>query len=317
LNQQGQPQGWPFCVDTHQRIYYILYMTYPVHHEEPVINTTPMKRKKEADIEIYVDIEGTLIDDLFNANFLNHQCDNIKEYIHKHDGHHYKVNIYTWGWVHRSEIELGLVDNLYKRIGVDKAHRGTIFVKEDAVDTLIGQCSDFAFDRDTLLQPGGFGSYGLNKPTVWKWGVDDTNKFNVLIDDTVEHEIDLDRIKFINPARMKVIVRNDLDKPATLYNPDGFKVGEVKNDTAFEDVRRQIGLQRLAGYYFMFDGQRIDIDRYGNIEEYPINSFDTVITAAGDLLSTDTEVQSLFQSKLAEIYPQPINPEVNDDEYNA
>lgn len=294
-------------------------MTYPVHHEKPVINPTPKKIKKEADIEIFVDIEGTLIDDLFNANFLNHNCDNIKEYIHKHDGHHYKVHIYTWGWVRRSEIELGLVDNLYKRLEVDKEHRGTIYVKEDAVDGLLANCSDFAFDRDTLLQPGGFGTYGLNKPTVWKWFVDDTNKFNVLIDDTVEHEIDLDRIKFINPARMKVIVRNDLDKPATLYNPDGCKVGEIKNDTAFEDVRRQIGLQRLSGYYIMFEGQRINIDRYGNAEEYSIGFFDTIISAVGDLIAADNEAdaKSLYNEKLADIYPQPINPEVTDDEDDA
>ena len=292
-------------------------MTYPVHHEEPVINPTPKKIKKEADIEIYVDIEGTLIDDLFNANFLNHNCDNIREYIHKHDGHHYKVHIFTWGWVHRSEIELGLVNNLYKKLDVEKEHRGTIYVKEDAVNALIDFCSDMPFDRQILMEPGGFAHYGFTKPTIWGLMIDSMDKFNVLIDDTIDHEIDMDRVKYINPSRMKVIVRNYLDKPATLYTPDGGKVGEIKNDTAFEDVRRQIGLQRLSGYYIMFEGQRINIDRYGNIEEYPIGFFDTTISAAGDLLSSDNEVQSLYNEKLADIYPQPINPEVTDDEDNA
>ncbi|WP_405328046.1 DUF3696 domain-containing protein [Fibrobacter sp.] len=290
-------------------------MTYPLHNETPIINTAPRKLKKEADIEIYVDIEGTLIDDLFNANFLNHNCDNIRDYIHKHDGHHYKVHIFTWGWVHRSEIELGLVDNLYKRLEVAKEHRGSIYVKEDAVNTLIDFYPDMPFDRNTLMNPGGFGHYGFSKPSIWSLMITSENKFNVLIDDTVDCEIDSDKIKYINPARMKVVIRNYLDKPALLYNPDGCIIGEIKNDTAFEDVRRQIGLQRLSGYYVMFEGNRINIDRYGNIEECPEGFFDTIISAAGDLMaSDDKEAQSLYNEKLADIYPQPINPEVTDDE---
>lgn len=290
-------------------------MTYPLHNETPIINTAPRKLKKEADIEIYVDIEGTLIDDLFNADFLNHNCDNIRDYIHKHDGHHYKVHIFTWGWVHRSEIELGLVDNLYKRLEVAKEHRGSIYVKEDAVNTLIDFYPDMPFDRNTLMNPGGFGHYGFSKPSIWSLMITSENKFNVLIDDTVDCEIDSDKIKYINPARMKVVIRNYLDKPALLYNPDGCIIGEIKNDTAFEDVRRQIGLQRLSGYYVMFEGNRINIDRYGNIEECPEGFFDTIISAAGDLMaSDDKEAQSLYNEKLADIYPQPINPEVTDDE---
>lgn len=290
-------------------------MTYPLHNETPIINTVPRKLKKEADIEIYVDIEGTLIDDLFNANFLNHNCDNIRDYIHKHDGHHYKVHIFTWGWVHRSEIELGLVDTLYKRLEVAREHRGSIYVKEDAVNTLINFCPDMPYERNILMNPGGFSHYGFSKPAIWELMITSDNKFNVLIDDTVDCEIDSEKVKHINPARMKVVIRNYLDKPALLYNPDGCIIGEIKNDTAFEDVRRQIGLQRLSGYYVMFEGKRINIDRYGNIEECPEGFFDTIISAAGDLMtSDDKEAQSLYNEKLADIYPQPINPEVNDAE---
>ena len=292
-------------------------MTYPLHNETPIINTAPRKLKKEADIEIYVDIEGTLIDDLFNANFLNHNCDNIRDYIHKHDGHHYKVHIFPWGWVHRSEIELGLVDNLYKRLEVAKEHRGSIYVKEDAVNALIDFCPEMPFDRNTLMNPGGFGHYGFSKPAIWGLMITPENKFNVLIDDTVDCEFDTEKVKYINPARMKVVIRNYLDKPALLYNPDGCIVGEIKNDTAFEDVRSQIGLQRLSGYYCMFEGTRINIDSYGNAEDYPNGFFDTVISAAGDLLSNDQEAQTIFNEKYAGIYPQPINPEVTDDEDDA
>ena len=55
-------------------------------------------KQEHAMIHFYVDIEGTLIDNLFDANYLHHNCANIKNYIHKHDGHPYKVDFFTWGW---------------------------------------------------------------------------------------------------------------------------------------------------------------------------------------------------------------------------
>lgn len=288
-------------------------MTYPLHNETPIINTVPRKLKKEADIEIYVDIEGTLIDDLFNANFLNHNCDNIRDYIHKHDGHHYKVHIFTWGWVHRSEIELGLVDNLYKRLEVAREHRGSIYVKEDAVNTLINFCPDMPYERNILMNPGGFSHYGFSKPAIWELMITSDNKFNVLIDDTVDCEFDTEKVKHINPARMKVVIRNYLDKPALLYNPDGCIVGEIKNVSAYDDVRRQIGLQRLNGYYIMFEGQRINIDSCGNASDNPEGFFDAVIDACSDLLNVNNRRDAFLKDNEA-IYPQPINPEVTDDE---
>ena len=290
-------------------------MTYPLHNETPIINTAPRKLKKEADIEIYVDIEGTLIDDLFNANFLNHNCDNIRDYIHKHDGHNYKVHIFTWGWVHRSEIELGLVDNLYKRLEVAKERRGSIYVKEDAVNTVIDFYPEMPYDRAILMNPGGFHHYGFSKPAIWRLMITSENKCNVLIDDTVDCtvdcELDTDKVKYINPASMKVVIRNYLDRPALLYNPDGCIVGEIKNVSAYEDVRRQIGLQRLNGYYIMFEGQRIDIDSYGNASDNPPGFFDQGLDAVGDLLSSDEQRETLLKN-IEHLYPQPVNPEVND-----
>lgn len=291
-------------------------MTYPLHNEKPIINTAPRKLKKEADIEIYVDIEGTLIDDLFNANFLNHNCDNIRDYIHKHDGHNYKVHIFTWGWVHRSEIELGLVDNLYKRLEVAREHRGSIYVKEDAVKTLIDFYPEMPYDRNILMNPGGFNHYGFSKPAIWGLMITSENKFNVLIDDTVDCELDTEKVKYINPARMKVVIRNYLDRPALLYNPDGCIVGEIKNVSAYDDVRRQIGLQRLNGYYIMFEGQRININSYGDASDNPNGFFDAVLDACADLLDADNRRDAFLKDNEA-IYPQPINPEVTDDEDDA
>ena len=286
---------------------------YPMHHEEPIVHSVPKRPKKESTIEFYVDIEGTLIDDLWNANYLNHSCDNIKEYIHKHDGHAYKVNLFTWGWTLRSEIELGLVDNLFKRLDISTEHRGTILVKEDSVNCFRNELPDMPYDRDILLSPGGFEEeYGFSKPVVWSMMIDNINKINVLIDDVVgignistKHEI------YINPANFKVVIRNHLDKEATLYTPDGCKVGVIKNDTAYEDVRRQIGLQHLTGYYVMFDGKRIDFDSLGNASENLDGFFDNIIDAVGDLLCSPDHKDAEF-SKIQHLYPQTINPEETD-----
>ena len=310
--KRGQPKGWPFLLTKSFADAIFCFMEYPVHHEEHIINPAPRKPKKEALIEFYVDIEGTLIDNLSNTNYLPHNCDNISEYIHKHDGHDYKVHIFTWGWVHRSEIELGLVDNLYKRLNIAKEHRGTIYVKEDSVNTLLDAFPDMPYDRQVLLSPGGFKSYELTKASVWYWMIDAVHKFNVLIDDTIEHEIDFNKIKHINPARMKVVIRNHLDKPALLYTPDDCLVGEIKNTSAYEDVRRQIGLQKLHGYYLMFDNQRIDINCLGDTSDNPDGLFDTVLDAAGDLMSADDQRETLFKN-IEHIYPQPINPDISDD----
>ena len=111
---------------------------------------------------------------------------------------------------------------------------------------------------------------------------------------------------------MKVVIRNHLDKPAWLYTPDDCLVGEIKNTSAYEDVRRQIGLQKLHGYYLMFDNQRIDISCLGGTSDNPDGLFDTVIDAAGDLLVADDQRETLFKN-IEHIYPQPINPNSSDD----
>jgi len=89
-------------------------------------------------------------------------------------------------------------------------------------------------------------------------------------------------------------------------------VGVIKNESAYEDVRRQICLQRLTGYYIMFNGQRIDINSYGDASDYPDGFFSAVIEASGDLLSSSTERESLFRN-IEHIYPQPVNPDISDD----
>lgn len=305
-------------IDNHSDNCYILDMAeYPTHPQEPIIISAPKKFKKEADIEFYVDIENTLIDSLSNAEYMHHNCANISEYIHRHDAHHYHVHIFTCGWVYRSEIELGLVDNLYKKLNIDKAHRGSIFVKEDLVNALCAAVPDMPYDRAKLLNPGGLADVGLTKPATWEFMArTDNGQINVLIDDLVsEYDIDLAQFKFINPKNFKVVIRNYLEKPATLYTPDGMKVGQIENDTAFCDVRRQIAVQQLHGYYIKDgDGVRHDINCHGSVEN-PNTVFNEFIEANKDIMKAGSPTLApVIYDKFKDIYPQPITPTETENE---
>ena len=86
---------------------------------------------------------------------------------------------------------------------------------------------------------------------------------------------------------------------------------ENEYDSAYDDVRRQIGLQRLNGYYIMFEGQRIDIDSLGNASDNPPGFFDQGLEAVGDLLASDEQREALLKN-IEHLYPQPVNPEVKD-----
>lgn len=286
-------------------------MIYPTLLEDPVIISTPKKTKAEPDIEFYVDIENTLIDSLKNVAFLDHNCDNIKEYIHKHDIHHYHVHIFTCGWIYREEIDLNLINSLYERLNIDRERRGKIIVKKDLVDAMFSRMPGMPLDQHKLLQPGGLANeLGISKPCAWE-ALIDSSKVNVLIDDLVsEYNIDRKGLHYINPANFKVVIRHYLDKPAHLYTPDGILVGEVMDIAAERDVCRQIAAQRLNGYYFLFDGQKLNIDTMGNVvfegdpDHRPHDFFNTIDDAADDM-SGDPKTS---YAKLEHIYPQVIDP---------
>lgn len=297
-----------FPIDKTLFLCYIVDMNYPVHHEEPIIHQVPKFTKKPAQIEFFVDIEGTLINDLWHADFLPHNCDNIKEFIHKHDTFDYKVNIFTFGWTRRTEIEFGVIENLFNRIGIDKQHRGIVYVKEDAIDAFLNATKSISYDRNVLMQPGGFAEYGYTKPDVWTIMVNGSDKCNVLIDDTVsENDFNTETTRYVNPKNFKVVIRNSLDQPATLYTPDGVIVGAIMNESAFHDVCRQIFLQSLTGYYIMFNGTRVNIEPNGIISNKPDGLFEVSFKCTMDLMSSAEEKKSLLES-FESIYPQTINP---------
>lgn len=73
----------------------------------------------------------------------------------------------------------------------------------------------------------------------------------------------------------EITINNDLEKcVCKLYNPGGTCLGKITNEIAFLDARVQIKEKGLRGYYIMYKGQKIRIDQYGGMEEYPDGLFD-------------------------------------------
>lgn len=84
--------------------------------------------------------------------------------------------------------------------------------------------------------------------------------------------------------KMIKINNNIQDRPADLYSPDGQLIGTIENLLAFYDVRLQIKKEQVFGYYLMFEGQKIKIDKNGELENYPDNLFDTSLKYLTELI---------------------------------
>ena len=53
-----------------------------------------------------------------------------------------------------------------------------------------------------------------------------------------------------------------------LYAPDGTHLGCI-NEYEFLDARVQIKKEQVFGYYLVFDGKKVRLDKNGELEEYP------------------------------------------------
>lgn len=65
--------------------------------------------------------------------------------------------------------------------------------------------------------------------------------------------------------------------PPTLdiYKPSGKLLGTV-NEYEFLDIRVQIKKEQIFGYYLIFNGEKVQIDKNGELEEYPLGLLDTM-----------------------------------------
>jgi hypothetical protein len=69
--------------------------------------------------------------------------------------------------------------------------------------------------------------------------------------------------------KLKDIIPQEVD----LYGPNETYLGKV-NEYEFLDVLVQIKENQYSGYYVIFEGQKIRIDKNGTLEDYPIGLFD-------------------------------------------
>ena len=76
----------------------------------------------------------------------------------------------------------------------------------------------------------------------------------------------------------KVIVKKIKIPKVDLYSPGDKHLGFL-NEYQFIDVRVQIKENKLSGYYVVFDGRKIKIDKNGELEDYPVGLFDQILNS--------------------------------------
>lgn len=77
-----------------------------------------------------------------------------------------------------------------------------------------------------------------------------------------------------NGIKPRVEIRKIQEPTVILFNPNNVIVGCIHSHLSFDDVRLQIAKQQLDGYSIEYQGQRIKIDRYGNLENWPNGLYD-------------------------------------------
>jgi len=61
----------------------------------------------------------------------------------------------------------------------------------------------------------------------------------------------------------------------SVYDPEGSFMG-IANEYELLDLRVQIREANVYGYFLLFNGKKIRIDRRGELEDYPLGLLDTM-----------------------------------------
>ena len=147
-------------------------------------------------IKIFLDIENTVIDSLFDMNFLDEQCTRLRYFILGCGDDLLTVNFFTWGWKTQAEVDDEVVKRLFDRLGVPEDNRGIVLTKEDSVNLMIKEGFLKEEDREEALEPGAMmNEFGLTKMECFHRMAE---KFipgtkAILIDDLVE-DFEADKI---------------------------------------------------------------------------------------------------------------------------
>lgn len=67
------------------------------------------------------------------------------------------------------------------------------------------------------------------------------------------------------------------------YSPEGIFIGII-NEYEFLDARVQIKNEQVFGYYVIFEGTKVILDKNGELEEYPLGLLDTMTDSYMKLL---------------------------------
>lgn len=74
-------------------------------------------------------------------------------------------------------------------------------------------------------------------------------------------------MKTIKPRKSKQL-------PVEFYSPENVLVATIDTLYEFNDIRVQIKENKAEGYYFVFEGQEITIDKDGRLPYWPEGFFD-------------------------------------------
>ena len=144
-------------------------------------------------MQIFIDIENTIIDDLCTCNLMAEQCERIKNFVHSANPD--KVNIFTWGWKEHSEIKDYIVDWIFNALEIPTEQRGTVWTKDDSIQCAFNNKWVNTTDEvelEDLHLPGAMIRFGMEKPTCFIQQCKDLVGFNtnklvnehfILIDD--------------------------------------------------------------------------------------------------------------------------------------
>ena len=155
--------------------------------------------------KIFIDIENTIIDSLFDRNWMSENIERIKKFLKTNEKDTMTVNIFTWGWQTADEIEPELVTMLFDKLEVPANNRGNVVIKENSVDLAIESGWLKPEDKEEAICPGMMNEYGLSKVMMFFKMSENfiPGTTSILIDDLVD-EYDEETIG----SNVKVILHN-------------------------------------------------------------------------------------------------------------
>jgi hypothetical protein len=183
-------------------------------------------------VHIFIDIENTLIDDLFSCNLLQEQCDRVKNFIWNEVLSCYsqaEVGLFTWGWKTKEEIRPEIVDWLFGALDIPKNLHGPVLTKDDSIECAYRHNwvnTKDEVELEDLHIPGAMKRFGLEKQTCFVQQAKDMANFPeerealtptdlfILIDDTNEKGI-IDR-RTISSTRKGDTVKIEFRNPEDL-----------------------------------------------------------------------------------------------------